>query len=283
MWISRYELFPRQRLSALAGADPRRGALLRYSDGYADIHPWPELGDAPLDRQLGLLARGEETALTAASLRFARLDGAARREGRSLFDGVTVPESHWPSAAGEAPESFDTVKVKMPGGWLPPHGRLRLDFNATVGAEEFERIALTLPKERIDFVEDPCPYDGAVWRRLRESTGLRLALDRQVAYVGVDALIVKPAVQAIEQMDLPSGMEIVVTSYLDHPVGQLHAAAVAGRIATSDRCGLVTHVLYERNDFSERLELDGARLVSPGGAGIGFDDLLERLPWERLR
>jgi hypothetical protein len=44
----------------------------------------------------------------------------------------------------------------------------------------------------------------------------------------------------------------------------------------------VTHVLFERNEFSERLELDGARLRAPHGTGIGFDDLLERMSWKKL-
>jgi len=30
------------------------------------------------------------------------------------------------------------------------------------------------------------------------------------------------------------------------------------------------------------LRTDGARLLPPEGTGIGFDDLLERLPWQRL-
>lgn len=306
-WVHRYELVPRARLNARAGAGPRRGALLRVehgsATGFADVHPWPELGDAPLDEQLALLARGETTRLTAQSLRFASLDAAARREGRSLFDGLTIPESHWPAAAGEAPPAFDTVKVKMPGGELPPRGRLRLDFNATLDAASFLRVAATLPRERIDFVEDPCPYDGTVWRELRARTGLRLALDREVATEGVDVLVVKPALQPVpgEQVlgervavggerggdpdplsSRPGAVSIVVTSYMDHPVGQLHAAAVAARCATNARCGLVTHLLFEPNAFSERLQLDGARLVPPGGLGIGFEDLMEGLTWARL-
>jgi len=59
MWIHRYTLVPRRSLSPLAGARPRAGALLRAGDGFADIHPWPELGDAPLDEQLARLARSE--------------------------------------------------------------------------------------------------------------------------------------------------------------------------------------------------------------------------------
>jgi O-succinylbenzoate synthase len=278
MWIHRYELIPRVRLNALAGMGRRRGALLRVDDGFADIHPWPELGDAPLDEQLTRLARGETTSLTSQSLHFARIDGEARREGWSLFGGLQIPESHWPAAAGEAPKAFDTIKVKMPGDELPPRGRLRLDFNAALDAAAFSRLASKLPRERIDFVEDPCPYDGPTWRRLREETGLRFALDRAVATEGVDVLVVKPAVQAI----VTPPADVVVTSYMDHPVGQLHAAAVAARMATNPRCGLVTHVLFEPDAFSEQLRLDGARLVPPPGNGIGFDDLLQGLLWTRL-
>lgn len=279
--IHRYELIPRARLNALAVAGVRRGALLNIDGGYADVHPWPELGDADLDEQLALLARGETTVLTAQSLRFAMADAFARRAGRSLFDGLTVPRSHWPAAAGEAPEAFDTIKVKMPGSELPPKGRLRLDFNATLDAEAFAHVARTLPKERIDFVEDPCPYDAATWRTLRQETGLRLALDREVAVEGVDVLVVKPAIQNVDTLDL-GRREVVVTSYMDHPVGQLHAAVVAARVSPDAVCGLVTHLLYEPDAFSERLTVDGARLVPPGGTGIGFDDLLEGLPWMEL-
>jgi O-succinylbenzoate synthase len=48
------------------------------------------------------------------------------------------------------------------------------------------------------------------------------------------------------------------------------------------RCGLFTHVLYEPNEFIEAIRCDGARLLPPSGTGIGFDGLLERLPWKRL-
>lgn len=278
IWVHRYELVPRARLNARARAGVRRGALLRIDDGFADVHPWPELGDAPLDEQLARLARGETTALTSQSLHFAAVDAEARCEGRSLFEGLTIPESHWPAAAGDAPPAFDTIKVKMPStDDLPATGRLRLDFNATVNAAEFLKIAATLAKERIDFVEDPCPYDPGVWRELKQQTGLRLALDRQIAEEAVDVLVIKPAIQP-----LITHHSSLITSYMDHPIGQLHAAAVAARTATNPRCGLVTHVLFEPNAFSERLALDGARLIPPGGSGVGFDDLLDALPWESL-
>jgi O-succinylbenzoate synthase len=281
----RYELVPRRRLSAIAADGPRRGALLRVGDGFADVHPWPELGDAPLEAQLAMLARDETTPLTRASLQFAAIDATARREGCHLFEGLAIPPSHWPGS--DPPDGFDTVKLKRIDH-IPDRVRLRIDFNSTLTPEEFIRIAATLPRERIDFIEDPCAYDAATWRELRSRTGLRLALDRAGAtehrqeclcsVAGIDVLVIKPAKHEIPKTDA----EIVVTSYMDHPLGQLCAAYAAAKAGITATCGLVTHVLYEPDAFIERMQIDGSRLVSPGGNGFGFDDLLERLPWRKL-
>jgi o-succinylbenzoate synthase len=269
----RYELAPKRRLSAIARDAPREGALIRVGGGFADVHPWPELGDLPLDEQLALLARGETTALTRRSLSFASIDARARLASRSLFEGLTIPPSHWPGS--DPPAAFGVAKLKSIER-LPERVRLRIDFNATLTADEF--LQLRLPGERIDFIEDPCPYDPATWRMLREKTGLRLALDREVAEEGVDVLVVKPAVQ-----EMPStSREIVVTSYMDHAIGQFFAAFVAASHRITNVCGLFTHVLYEPDPFFERVRADGARLLAPGGTGIGFDDLLESLPWKKL-
>lgn len=274
MWVWRYSLKPRRALSALAGDAPREGALLRAGEGFADIHPWPELGDAPLDEQLAQLARGETTPLTRRSLWF------ASQWKPNLFDGLTIPRSHWPAAAGDPPPGFDTIKVKMPGGTWPDGYRLRLDFNASIDAATFARIAETLPRDRIDFVEDPCPYDAGTWRALRERTGLRFALDspvwRKLSSLrpdAIDAIVVKPAVDDVPQTDLP----IIITSYMDHPIGQLHAAYLAALHAPNATCGLATHVLFETDAFIERMRIDDARLVPPD-----FSDLLEGLPWRKL-
>jgi O-succinylbenzoate synthase len=292
MWIWRYTLTPRRALSALAGARPREGALVREGDGFADVHPWPELGDAPLGEQLARLAAGEMTALTRRSLALAELDGAARREGRSLFEGLTIPESHWPGL--DPPEAFDTVKLKGIER-IPPNVRLRIDFNATLTPRQFLQIAAALPKERVDFIEDPCPYDGATWRALREATGLRLARDRGEGGEGVDVVVVKPAVQDPDVVlgsatrdersgrDGKGSLDYVITSYMDHPVGQFFAAHVAAAHVVNARCGLFTHVLFERDPFIEQVASAGARLLPPAGVGIGFGELLERLPWRRLK
>jgi o-succinylbenzoate synthase len=276
LWVHRYRLVPRRRLSGVAAEGAREGALLRIDDGFADLHPWPELGDLPLDAQLAMLARGEMTGQSRATLHFASIDADARARGVSLFEGLTIPESHWPG--NDPPNGFDTVKIKGVTA-VPEQVRIRIDFNATLTAAEFVEIARELPRERIDFVEDPCPYDAEVWAQLQKRTGLRLALDRTRGTQGFDVLVHKPALEA----EWPSSdREIVVTSYMDHPIGQFGAAYVAATHRTSSRCGLMTHVLYEPDAFIERVERDGARLLPPRGTGIGFEDLLENLPWTRL-
>jgi hypothetical protein len=40
--------------------------------------------------------------------------------------------------------------------------------------------------------------------------------------------------------------------------------------------------MYEPNAFSERLRVEDARLVPPGGNGFGFDELPERQEWRAL-
>lgn len=280
IWFHEYALHPRAPLSARHAGGTHRGALLRVDGGYADVHPWPELGDAPLDEQLSALARGEFTPLTERSLWFARLDGEARRAGVSLFDGLTIPRSHWPGA--DPPPGFDTVKLKYRGERLelPDGVRLRIDCNGVLDREQAIRFAGTLPKDRIDFIEDPCPYEPAAWNAIRERTGLRLALDREVARDGVDVVVIKPAIQHVPDID----REIVITSYMDHPVGQFCAAYIAAlRALPESRCGLMTHVLFEPDAFLERVQRKGDRLLAPAGTGLGFDDLLEMLPWRELR
>jgi O-succinylbenzoate synthase len=282
IWVHRYELQPKGRLG-VARPGPRPGALLRIGDGFADLHPWPELGDAPREEQLAILAGGGRTPLLDSTLRLAAADAEARRRGASLFDGLEIPASHWPG--DDPPAGFDTVKIK--GTHSHPEGvRLRIDCNATLSEEQFVEAAAALPADRIDFVEDPCPYVPDVWRRIRARTGLTLALDlapgRRESGTedpAFEVLIHKPAVQPV----FPTfAGEVVVTSYMDHPVGQFGAAWVAASNRVSRRCGLFTHVLFENDPFIETVAADGARLRRPEGSGIGFDILLERLPWKRL-
>ena len=291
----------------IARADGRRreGALLRatFDDGvvgFADVHPWTEFGDEPLDRQFEAFARGERTPLSHRSLALARADGEARAIGRSLFAGLTVPPSHASLPFGFSPEALEGARaagyarVKLKG-WAFSREALdlfrksgllfRLDFNARRSFDEVVRILESWDDLGwIDWLEDPCPYGERDWNALRSRFGVRLALDFETAGKGraFDVRVVKPARDEPDLHTLP----IAFTSYLDHPVGQLGAAWTAARALAEgnplDVCGLATHPVYEENAFSRRLGMEAARLVPPDGPGLGFARELEALAWRTL-
>lgn len=289
-------------LNAKSGRREHEGSLLRIGSGYGCLHPWPELGDLPLDAQLTALVRGGSTPLLEAARRCAEADGRARAEGRSLFEGP-IPKSHWLALPGDDPAAaraagFERVKLKIgrdPGGeialartWAAAGFFLRLDANESLAEEDFISFwnALGPLREQVELVEDSIPWAESSWQRLR-AAGVPLAVDRDVEErfrVG-DVAVVKPARSAWT----PSApARFLVTSYMDHALGQMWAAAEASRLLASPvgarliTCGLMTNRCFEKDPFFEQIRSEGPRLQSPGGTGLGFDDLLESLPWKIL-
>ena len=317
----RYELRPRTAANVKASRASRVGALLKVGEGFADVHPWPELGDLPLGGQLALLASGTTTPLTRASLDLARKDGEARAAGKSLFDGLTIPDSHYLQlmAEGEmdvhvlARQGFARFKVKAGKDLQTERAwirnvlskidetrvalKMRIDFNASVTFPQIETFLSFIPmnlRTHIDFLEDPIPYDAGLWQELRDAYGIRFAADFEKPgghCRGIDVLVIKPARENVAaQLALAEAhrLRVVLTSSLDHPVGQMGAAFEAACVLRDrphllDDCGLLSHDIYLPDAFSERISMDGPRLIAPSGTGIGFDDLLAALPWERLK
>lgn len=340
IWVAPYTLTARRSLSGRAKAQARRGSLLRIEKdncfGYADLHPWPELGDLDLNQQLEALKTGKTTALTKRSLELAELDCLARANERSAFYGLVVPTSHFLVTEIESLTSTDlqaawrsgfrVVKIKLGRDLkrelfhllelerdLAPF-RLRFDFNATQDSGGSLAFFESLPSSlrlSIEFIEDPTEWNPEKWRDLQEASGLPLALDLALSaaaknFEGGDHnhlqlrgsesaqwLVLKPAIQNPQEIFTVAennGLRICVTSYLDHPVGQVGAALEAARLVAltpgSGRvgvCGLLSHFAYEENEFSEDLRTNGPRLVVPDEHGIGFTDLLEQQDWKPLK
>lgn len=274
------------------------GFLIRVAGGYGSVMPWPELGDAPLQEQWQAFRSGGTTPLLERARAGAAADAAARREGRSLFDQAPVPLSH-ATLTGAADfaalraEGFTAAKLKGGPDWGDVLGRMRLavaaglrvrvDFNGSLQEASFLAFARAAEdiKDRVDFVEDPLPYEPSRWERLRRETGWRLALDRLAGpeLGGFDVRVLKPALEAARRRPGP----VVFTSYLDHPLGQAFAAWEAARYGDGQElAGLLTHRLFAPDAFSERLAPRGPAWSGPGGTGLGFDDLLEALPWVPL-
>lgn len=301
----RYTLRSAKGLNAASARTEHEGALIRVGDGFGCLHPWPELGDLPLDAQLRALADGEafHTPLVAGALECARHDGEARREGRSLFV-QPIPESHWLVRDGDDPgfarsDGFSIAKIKgspdlprvvaLVDAWSAAGLRLRLDFNESLECGAFLGFWKNLGEERrgaIEAVEDPEAWSEEGWMALREA-GVPVAVDRDHVdrlRTG-DVLVYKPARFGFA---CNREMRYYITSNMDHAIGQLWAAAfasIASRGGANEKllpCGLLTHRCFESDSFFERLRCDGPRLLPPGGTGLGFDDLLEALPWKRL-
>ena len=83
---------------------------------------------------------------------------------------------------------------------------------------------------------------------------------------------------------MPKPQETVLfTSAMDHPLGQLYAAYEASQFGgVQEDAGLLTHWIFEPNEFSEAFEVSDRRLIPPKGDGLGFGELLDALPWREL-
>lgn len=307
--IHHYTLVARASLNARHQAPGISGLLLRRAGGYACFQPWEKLGDASIAWHLERFREGIIPPLFANAINAAESDAAARREGRSLFAGLLIPESHAVLTDDITPESaaiwrengFTMLKVKLGPDW---RGRMpgieaaaealpdlvwRFDFNESIEADEFFQWARALNpglRESIDVVEDPCPFSPCHWGDLEEATGLRLAVDRQVQAPGAGEFIAvcKPARDDAAMMlerARSSGHKVIVTSNMDHPLGVAWAAYWAARFSDAGclrgPAGLATSLLFTADDFSKRLGPAGNRLLAPEGTGLGFDDLLGEL------
>lgn len=301
----RYKLRSAQVLNAVSTRTEHEGALVRVGDGYGCLHPWTELGDAPLEAQLRALAVGERdfSPLIVGALECARIDGEAREQGVSLFQSP-VPESHWLVRDGDDPgyarsDGFSLAKIKgtpdFPKvtraieAWSGAGLRVRLDFNESLAKGGFlafwQGLAEPL-RAVIDVVEDPETWSEDGWMALREA-GVPIAVDRDHTsrLRDGDVLVYKPAHYGFA---CSRETRYYLTSYMDHAIGQLWAAAFASIVSAGGTnaqllpCGLLTHRCFENDPFFERLRCDGPRLLPPGGTGLGFDDLLSKLPWKRL-
>ena len=308
----KYTLKSNRNLNAVSSRREFEGALLRIGEGFGCLHPWPELGDPELEDLLIEFGGNELVSdLAKGALRMVRIDSAARERGESLIDSVKryIPESHatLPECSmGAVEESvergYSVVKVKgdrefrgqlahleeIVRRW--PQLSWRIDFNEVMTSEETLALCQSLPRnlrERIDFLEDPCPWNREQWALIRKTSGLELARDRGSHHLEPEEriVVIKPSRADLDVEDL-EGKTLVVTSNMDHPLGQCFAAQQAGSMGLEgvslSSGGLQTHGLFEPDQFTERLGIAGPSFTAPGGVGLGFDDLLQKLPWKRL-
>lgn len=272
----------------------RQGALLEFtfedrSKGYADCHPWPELGDGPIEQQIAQLREGRLTPLAARALDFAMLDSYGRSQKRNLLAEINIPDSHYLAASIQVPEEFTIYKCKSPKVCLEllpnlqEHQKIRMDFNFTLTPGQLiEFIGKVKPYvEKFDYIEDPFPFNLDTWTAFSWQFKIPFALDRAKEQESYPTRVIKPAIDPPKTHE--EGVRYVYTSYLDHPLGQMGALFAACKAGTQEVGGFATHLVYKENDFSAQLRMEGARLVVPTeGYGFGFDDTLQNLRWRML-
>lgn len=185
---------------------------------------------------------------------------------------------------------------------------LRLDCNERSDRDTLLRFFDRLPihmLEQVDFVEDPFPFSMDEWRKFHMETGIRLALDRPAMRLSEEELTTafrEGAAQVyvhkpqwtnanvvrglLHDLSSKAPPEIVVTSALGHPVGNLYAASVASQVAPESVHGCMTHLVYRDDEISNSLtnskQVKGARIF---GNGIGFglpEKSLQQIRWTSL-
>ena len=314
IWISPYRLRARGFLNAVSARREFEGVLIRAGNGYGCIHPWPELGDPPLSKCIEDLKGRRFWPIVRRAMRCAEFDNAARSEEESLFEEMEVPRSHATLVDADAKElaaaveaGFDTVKLKAGRdvaadadfleAMVKAHPALkwRLDFNEALEVEAAEAFLTGLsPQARmaIDFIEDICPFSESAWQGLWKKHRVPLAVDRESGphCKAAQLTVIKPSVDdpfLLGEAAAMNGQAVVMTSYMDHPLGQAFAAWEAARTellfpGLVKTCGLQTHHLFEKDVFTEVLGEWKPDFKVPGGTGLGFDDPLAALAWVKL-
>jgi O-succinylbenzoate synthase len=291
----------------------RNGSLISYRGGFADLFPWPEFGDSDLKGQLQSIQNGKPSTLAQRSLQLAEKDAIWRQNKKTPIQGSGI-RNHFlitNETAAEVATGFEKVKIKMKPDFEKQISMLeefaelglglRLDFNCSLDFSRFVAFEKMLPakvKKQIEFIEDPFQYNNATWAEANQL--LPLACDfefdkvnwsqfKDKSEVPFSVLIYKPARQdrAVAETAIEKGLNITVTSSMDHPVGCLHALAETIEIKKQYGnqildSGCMSWLVYGPNEFTENIHSVNSEIVGVNGSGIGFDKIFERLPWKKI-
>lgn len=299
--------------------------------GVADLFPWNELGDPSLETWVSELKTRDPVSMTLKrAIEAARDEAMAVSRGEPLLKGSVV--NHHLATDVKSLATGDVIEARRAGAvaikvkigvhdskteaetlsrLLSHWGdlRLRLDANERLDRDSLLKFLDRLPillRERIEFIEDPIPYDPRAWSDLHMETGVAVAYDRASKVRGLEAdekgatlldlidsqamqvLIHKPAWQddARAKFAAERGVPCVVTSIMGHVVGNLWAASKACEIAPEGVHGCRSHVVYRDDEAAATLmkskQVRGARMMGEG-VGLGLrSKWWERLKWERL-
>lgn len=278
----------------LAGKSPQpdqAGALLKIEEdgffGVADICPKIQFGDLGLREEIktrGLLYR-RALELATEDLQ-ARKNGLSLLQDRAIANNVLITNYNWSDLKAEL-----TYKIKADHNFsvlldvLQRVPFARIDFNASLNADQFDDFLKMLTPElvkKIEYIEDPTELN-ANWKRWNLIVPLAFDLQKNKTYDPALAgfRIIKPSRQSVPA----ETKNVIFTSAMDHPVGVAHGLRIAQKLATKVS-GFLTLNLFKETEFNKHFIQSGHLLNFSAAAlnetGIGMQAELAELDWTAL-
>ena len=303
IWICPYELKVK-RTNQLRSGVLLKGKFADGKTGYADLHPWPEKGEAPLKSHLEKLRKGELTSLCSRALALAYEEAQARAKGINLLSSLKIPSSHYlindiehfcgNQAEAVLNEGFNIFKVKLKHplkeqtekllNWMQFLGlsvKWRVDFHPSLSERQWydwaEEFLIKINQQQLDFIESPVPYKENIWVRHKEHSPLALDVWDGENTLPVSVLVWKSSrknpSELFKKVGLALFQRVVFTHSLSHPMEQLASAYSAARFyralpRLAEICGLVHNDIYEKHDFT--LPDQGPFFPCLSGPGVGL-------------
>jgi len=298
--LHQYTLKPLSAPNRLSAIKPRKGALLRVKFdkidhfGYADLFSWPELGDPTIEELIESL-KAHPYRQAAASLAWANYEAKAKQQGVSLINQTQVKNHKTMTELCEIEDFYSHAKIKITSlaqykevlNFVKGNDKIfRFDFNGLLQTKD-EATHYSIPSH-VDFIEDPFMSSLMEDESALKLFKCQIAVDKDETPKKIklsDVWVVKPVYYSpeylLEQIK-GSQKRIVITSNMDHPLGQIIALHVAQHLPRETH-GLLTQHVYETHAHSDWISQDKNILLSQGqGAGWGLDSQFETLNWTRL-
>ena len=283
IFYSPYELTPQSNFSGVYRSSI--GFLLKLinEDGevrYSLYHPIEELGDPSLrtfleDQKIRNFLIEKIKKLT--------LSSVCQKDASVSTYALAASKESLSNEANQLERSgFKTVKLKaskleeidfdfleeLPFQYI-------FDFNGRESVKNFSALpdlAKKFLKTRVKYIEDPYPKI--------QKREFKLASDFIDYKEHSDYKIIKPTGFAHDFSLVGfQAQDLVATSYLDHPVGQLLSAVWASDHSLRHECGLWTHTLYKKNDYSKLFGNRSSISLSLVGE---FLQLLQKEKWKAV-
>lgn len=161
-----------------------------------------------------------------------------------------------------------------------PELTLRLDANLGWTPDDVNRFAETLPREIVEWIEDPCRSSMHEWKALQDQVGIPFACDEAfseteiLAYTGAlgfKTLVMKPARmgtigdrKALRDRMHDEEIVVVLSSMFESSIGLAHLAHLSTEWSVPDVAqGLGTLHMLTQDTLEPGLSIEAGHLVVP--------------------